>query len=74
MLIEIPIEKLKPNSWRKPGGTAGLAKDIKRHGQSEPIEVIPDGNTGFYFIRNGHRRVEALKAIGCKTVLAEVVQ
>lgn len=47
-----------------------LARNLKANGQIYPIVVVRDGDA--YQIVAGHRRVEALKSIGRKWVIADV--
>ena len=46
-----------------------LAEDIKKNGQRVPIEITPD-----YVIIDGHCRLEAIKKLGQKTILAVTVE
>lgn len=51
----------------------GLAESIKTHGIQNPIIVRKYKTDGYYEILSGHRRVEAIKLLGEKTIIGQVV-
>lgn len=50
-----------------------LAESIKLHGLQTPIIVRKHKTEGLYEILSGHRRVEAVKLLGEKTIVGQVI-
>jgi ParB family chromosome partitioning protein len=78
VLQEIPLEQLEPNvfatRFAQCNNIEELAKSISAQGQLEPIAVRPHpGKTGYYQIIYGHRRVQAAKMLGLRTIKAEIM-
>lgn len=71
--IYVPVKRARTLD---PARVAALAEDILEHGQLTPISVRlderPDGPR--YVLLEGLHRLEALKALGEKTVTGFVVQ
>ena len=73
----IPMEKLLSHEEFREDHAVELKDWLERENcQIRPIVISPldefDRN-GFYVIHDGHHRVEGLKRLGCKLVLAEVI-
>jgi ParB family chromosome partitioning protein len=71
VIVQIPIDKIKKNPDNEKifnmDGIEGLANVIKEDGFTGAIEVFPL-NDGTYEILSGHRRFEAAKLAGMKTI------
>jgi ParB family chromosome partitioning protein len=68
--VDLPLSKLKPHprnrelyARRSRQQIEELAEDMKKNGQTEEVEVTPDG-----IIISGHGRCEAAKLLGWKTI------
>jgi ParB/RepB/Spo0J family partition protein len=74
-VIELPIEKIKPNKWNPNVMTTdlfnALVENIKEIGMVEPILVVPDTEEeGMYIVISGEHRWDAVKVLDYKTVPA----
>ncbi len=72
-VVEIPIEKVKPNPWNPNVMTTelfnALVENIKEIGMVEPIMIVPDEEEeGMYVVISGEHRWEACKLLDYKTV------
>lgn len=71
--IYVPVKRAKDLD---PARVAALAEDMLEHGQTTPIRVRleqrPEGER--YVLIEGLHRLEALKALGERTVIGFVVQ
>lgn len=75
-ILHIPIHDIKENPYqpRKDMNSAGLndlAESIKQHGILQPLVVSIDPAGGYILIA-GHRRIEAAKRVGLRTVPAVI--
>lgn len=76
-IVEIPLEKLRKNSWNpqkmSPMKFNMLCEEIEKEGFDEPILVVPSKTEeGCYVIIAGEHRYEAMKVLGEKTIPAIV--
>lgn len=76
-VIEIPIEKIKPNKWNPNAMSTdvfnALVENIKAIGMVEPVLVVPDAeDEGMYVVISGEHRWDACKVLDFKTVPAIV--
>ena len=76
-IIKILIEKLIPHESILEERFKELLDEIKKDGfLLRPIVVSKlnnFGRPGFYLIHNGHHRARSLKALGCKYIIANVL-
>lgn len=76
-ILEIPVNQIEPSIYNTryfdPENIEELAASIKSQGQLEAIGVRPHPSKhGFYQVIYGHRRLQAMKNLGCNTIRAEV--
>lgn len=74
-IVEIPIERIKPNPWNPNTMSVdlfnALVENIMEIGMVEPVMVVPDTEVeGDYVLISGEHRWEACKALDYRTVPA----
>jgi len=67
--IHVPVKRIKTLDRDK---VDQIARSILEHGQTTPIQVRVDGDR--FVLIEGLHRLEAMKALGEKTVLGYLVQ
>ncbi|PIP16808.1 MAG: hypothetical protein COX44_03385 [Candidatus Portnoybacteria bacterium CG23_combo_of_CG06-09_8_20_14_all_37_13] len=77
MIIKIPIEKLLPHENIFKNHFQKLFEEIKNDGfLLRPIAVSKldnSGQPGYFLIHDGHHRTKSLKRLGCKYIMAKVI-
>ncbi len=76
-ILDIPVKQIEPSIYNTryfdPENIEELAASIKSQGQLEAIGVRPHPSQhGSYQVIYGHRRLRAMKLLGCQTIRAEV--
>jgi len=77
MIIKIPLNKLLPHEETLEEHFQELLREIKRDGfLLRPIAVSRldnVGKRGYFLIHDGHHRTRCLKTLGCKYIMANVI-
>ena len=75
--MKIPLDKLLPHELTREDHVQEIVNWIKTDGaQKRPIAVSDAtkyGRPGYYIIHDGHHRTESLKRLGCKSIMANII-